>query len=87
MLDFSQKALFGYLNSLNFKRSNQVSLMSVFAADVSLSNDELELFVPGRICLLGEHSDWAGGHRAANNDLVEGYCMVLFSLIFHSIQV
>lgn len=24
-----------------------------------------ELFVPGRLCLLGEHSDWAGGYRAA----------------------
>lgn len=25
----------------------------------------VELFVPGRLCLLGEHSDWAGGFRSA----------------------
>jgi galactokinase len=23
----------------------------------------LELFVPGRLCLFGEHSDWAGAMR------------------------
>jgi galactokinase len=23
----------------------------------------MKLFVPGRICLFGEHSDWAGGYR------------------------
>ena len=22
-----------------------------------------DLFVPGRVCLLGEHTDWAGGFR------------------------
>lgn len=37
---------------------------------------DIELFVPGRICLLGEHSDWAGGFRAANSELEEGYCLV-----------
>lgn len=21
-----------------------------------------DIFVPGRLCLFGEHSDWAGGH-------------------------
>jgi hypothetical protein len=24
-------------------------------------SEEVELKVPGRLCLLGEHSDWAGG--------------------------
>jgi len=23
----------------------------------------MQIFVPGRICLFGEHSDWAGGYR------------------------
>ncbi|MCB0002160.1 MAG: GHMP kinase, partial [Anaerolineae bacterium] len=23
----------------------------------------MKIFVPGRICLFGEHSDWAGGYR------------------------
>jgi len=28
-----------------------------------------EFFVPGRVCLFGEHSDWAGGHRRTNSAL------------------
>ena len=31
-----------------------------------------ELFVPGRLCLFGEHSDWAGGWRAARPELAPG---------------
>jgi UTP-glucose-1-phosphate uridylyltransferase/galactokinase len=31
-----------------------------------------ELFVPGRVCLFGEHSDWAGGHRRTNSALAPG---------------
>ncbi|MCB0232804.1 MAG: GHMP kinase, partial [Anaerolineae bacterium] len=26
----------------------------------------MKIFVPGRICLFGEHSDWAGGYRRIN---------------------
>lgn len=29
----------------------------------STSASSIDLFVPGRLCLFGEHSDWAGGHR------------------------
>ena len=29
----------------------------------------MRIFVPGRICLFGEHSDWAGGYRRVNADL------------------
>ena len=35
-------------------------------------NDDVELFVPGRVCLLGEHADWAGQHG-----LHTGYCLVI----------
>lgn len=35
-----------------------------------------ELFVPGRICLFGEHSDWAGGYRRFNADVREGCALV-----------
>jgi mevalonate kinase len=35
------------------------------------------LFVPGRLCLFGEHSDWAGGYRARNSDLTPGYCLTV----------
>ena len=36
----------------------------------------LELFVPGRICLFGEHSDWAGGYRKYNPNIAKGQCIV-----------
>ena len=36
-----------------------------------------ELFVCGRLCLLGEHSDWAGGFRSENPDVPVGKCLVL----------
>ena len=35
-----------------------------------------EIFVPGRICLMGEHSDWAGSQRKMNRDIVPGMCLV-----------
>jgi galactokinase len=34
------------------------------------------LFVPGRLCLFGEHSDWAGAHRATHPGLAPGRCLV-----------
>ncbi len=36
----------------------------------------MELFVPGRICLFGEHADWAGGYRRINADLEKGYTII-----------
>jgi galactokinase len=36
----------------------------------------MELFVPGRLCLFGEHSDWAGGWRRARPELAPGACLV-----------
>ena len=36
-----------------------------------------DLFVPGRLCLVGEHSDWAGGYRTTHPDLVPGRCLVV----------
>lgn len=36
----------------------------------------MKLFVPGRICLLGEHSDWAGGYRRINADVEKGYALI-----------
>ena len=35
-----------------------------------------ELFVPGRLCLFGEHSDWAGGWRRVRPELSPGFCLV-----------
>ena len=36
----------------------------------------MEFFVPGRICLFGEHSDWAGGYRRVDPDLTRGYTLI-----------
>lgn len=35
----------------------------------------MKLFVPGRLCLFGEHSDWAGGYRSINRQLEKGYTL------------
>src|SRR5437870_2329463 len=34
------------------------------------------LFVPGRLCLFGEHSDWAGALRSTDRTIVPGACIV-----------
>ena len=39
--------------------------------------DAEELFVPGRLCLFGEHSDWAGAWRTREPGLEPGLCMVM----------
>ena len=36
----------------------------------------MKLFVPGRVCLFGEHSDWAGGYRRINADIEKGYTLI-----------
>ncbi|RKU25464.1 GHMP kinase [Candidatus Poribacteria bacterium] len=36
----------------------------------------MKLFVPGRICLFGEHSDWAARHRLLNAELEKGYTLI-----------
>jgi len=36
----------------------------------------LKIFVPGRVCLLGEHSDWAGGYRRMNAEIESGYAII-----------
>jgi UTP-glucose-1-phosphate uridylyltransferase/mevalonate kinase len=36
----------------------------------------MKLFVPGRICLFGEHSDWAGGYRRINAEIEMGYTLI-----------
>jgi len=37
----------------------------------------MKLFVPGRLCLFGEHSDWAGGYRLMNPQIEKGYTIVV----------
>ncbi len=37
----------------------------------------MKLFVPGRICLFGEHSDWAGGYRRINAAIEKGNAIIV----------
>ena len=41
-----------------------------------MKNKKVELFVPGRLCIMGEHSDWAGRYRNVNNKIEKGYAIV-----------
>ena len=36
----------------------------------------MNIFVPGRICLFGEHSDWAGGYRRINAEIEKGVTLI-----------
>ncbi len=38
--------------------------------------ESISLFVPGRLCLFGEHSDWAGKYRSMNSQLMAGEAIV-----------
>ena len=42
----------------------------------AFDDDRSGLFVPGRLCLFGEHSDWAGGYRASHPEIALGHCLV-----------
>lgn len=39
-------------------------------------SEKINLFVPGRLCLFGEHSDWAGMYRSMNAKVEKGYALV-----------
>ena len=40
------------------------------------SNHQIELFVSGRLCLFGEHSDWAGQMNRMNSQIAPGRAIV-----------
>ena len=37
----------------------------------------MKIFVPGRLCLFGEHSDWAGTYRGVNPEIGKGYALIV----------
>ena len=39
-------------------------------------SDCIDVFVPGRLCILGEHSDWAASYRKQNQEIEKGYAIV-----------
>lgn len=40
-----------------------------------MENDSIKIFVPGRLCVFGEHSDWAGEYRLKNKEIEKGYAI------------
>ena len=41
-----------------------------------MNEKEIDIFVPGRVCLFGEHSDWAGVYRRINSKIVPGNVII-----------
>lgn len=41
-----------------------------------MNRSKISLFVPGRLCLFGEHSDWAGMYRSINAEILPGEAIV-----------
>ena len=37
----------------------------------------MDLFIPGRLCLFGEHSDWAAQYRQVDSNIDPGYAIVV----------
>lgn len=42
-----------------------------------VNRDEFECFVPGRLCLMGEHSDWSGAMVQYNSEIPAGKTLVI----------
>jgi UTP-glucose-1-phosphate uridylyltransferase/mevalonate kinase len=53
-----------------------VPICGIFQQNLAIKEPFMKLFVPGRICLFGEHSDWAGGYRRFNAEIEMGYTLI-----------
>ena len=59
------------------KNSFWMVLACVFVwVGVSTAQEPVHLFVPGRLCLFGEHSDWASSYRAVNPKIEKGMALI-----------
>lgn len=71
-------------------RTQSSNIVNSYSKTVNLSSDvtgydmkklkgdsEMNIFVPGRICLFGEHTDWAGSYRRINGKLKKGYAIIV----------
>lgn len=45
---------------------------------------EAEIFVPGRLCILGEHSDWAAEYRVENPSISYGTLLLRINYQYKS---
>jgi UTP-glucose-1-phosphate uridylyltransferase/mevalonate kinase len=58
-------------------KSNVKGVNIIFNNAISAINSKIELFVPGRLCLFGEHSDWSGQMRKFNAEITPGQALVV----------
>lgn len=42
-----------------------------------MRKNSIKIFVPGRLCVFGEHSDWAGEYRLKNEEIEKGYAITV----------
>jgi mevalonate kinase len=42
-----------------------------------LDRQQHRLFIPGRLCLFGEHTDWTGGYRRVAPEIPKGYTLLI----------
>jgi galactokinase len=63
--------------AMDGKNEDAARMYEKAAAAVGSTDATVDLFVPGRLCLFGEHSDWAGGFRRFNKEIVPGKTLVL----------
>jgi len=68
-LRLAQETAVGYIIFFNRRATGPAGI-------VHLEELPMKLFVPGRICLFGEHSDWAGGYRRINGQIEKGYTII-----------
>lgn len=54
----------------------EVNDSNVGVEKITNTMTKLEVFVPGRLCILGEHTDWIGGYRKTNRRIGCGYAIV-----------
>ena len=58
-------------------KQRRASALTTQDPDADADTDSIDLLVPGRICLFGEHSDWAGSFTRFNSDITPGVTIVV----------
>lgn len=52
--------------------------------DANVDDSEAEIFVPGRLCILGEHTDWAAEYRVENPSISYGTLLLRITYQYRS---
>lgn len=55
---------------------NSVRKNKIMTKKINECKEKINIFVPGRLCLFGEHSEWAGLQKNMNSQIVPGCAIV-----------